>query len=105
MVILAYCSPICPKISVMDNKEYEQLKTDVELTKQNITSMSEKIERIHKAVVGDNEYGQEGIVQMVRKHEKWIDKQKYMYAKIYGGVTVVGILWTLIIKFWDKLFN
>jgi len=81
----------------MESKEYKELKEDFK-------NISEKIERIHKAVVGDQEFGHLGIVQMVRKHDKWIEKQKFMYAKIYGGVAVGGILWTLILKFWDKLF-
>ena len=41
---------------------------------------------------------------MVRKHEEWLEKQKYMYAKIYGGMIAVSTITTLVIKFWDKIF-
>jgi hypothetical protein len=29
-----------------------------------------------------------GLVQLVQKHEKWIEGQKYLWAKIYGGIAV-----------------
>ena len=66
--------------------------------------MSEKIDKIHLALVGDTKFGQDGLVRMVKKHEVWLEKQKYMYAKIYGGMVVISTIMGLAIKFWDKIF-
>ena len=41
---------------------------------------------------------------MVKKHEIWINAQRFMMAKIYGGIVVGSTLGGLLVKFWDKIF-
>ena len=95
----------------MESKEYKELKKDIAKIEQDISAlqkctsgMSDKLDKIHTALVGDSEFGQDGLVQMVKKHEEWMEKQKYMYAKIYGGMIAISTLSGLVIKFWDKIF-
>ena len=66
--------------------------------------MSDKLDKIHIAIVGNSEFGQDGLVKMVKRHEAWMESQKYMYAKIYGGMIVISTLSGLTLKFWDKIF-
>ena len=66
--------------------------------------MSDKLDKIHIAIVGNSEFGQDGLVKMVKLHEAWMESQKYMYAKIYGGMIVISTLSGLTLKFWDKIF-
>lgn len=82
----------------------KEIKQEIKSLQDNMMSVMEKMDRLSKAIVGDEEFGQEGLVKLVKKHERYIEKQKFLYAKIYGAIAVGGIAWTLILKFWDKLF-
>ena len=88
----------------MESKEYMELKKEIADLSQCVKNQGETIKKIHNAIVGDKDFGQEGIVQMVRKHDKWITSQKFMWAKIYGGIAVGSALGTLLVKYWDKIF-
>ena len=95
----------------MESKEYKELKKDISkiekdiaLLQKNSSKMCEQVDKIHLALVGDTKFGQDWLVRMVKKHEEWLEKQKYMYAKIYGGMIAISTITTLVIKFWDKIF-
>ncbi len=86
----------------MESKEYKDLKKELDDLKVCVQNQSETLTKIHQAIVGDREFGQDGIVQMVRKHEKWIESQKYLWAKIWGGIAVgssiIGFALNYIVK-------
>ena len=82
----------------------EEIKEQIRKLQENVILMADKMDRLSKAIVGDEEYGQEGIVKLVKRHERYIEKQQFLYAKIYGAIAVGGVAWTLIMKFWDKIF-
>lgn len=86
----------------MESKEYKDLKKELDDLKSEVQKQSETLTKIHQAIVGDREFGQDGIVQMVRKHEKWIESQKYLWAKIWGGIAVgssiIGFVLNYIVK-------
>ena len=84
----------------MASKEYTELKKEVEGGKNQMTKLCNKVDKIHNAIVGDLTLGQEGLVRMVKNHEKFIQSQKYMYAKIYGGSIVVATIVSLLAKYW-----
>jgi hypothetical protein len=95
----------------MVSKEYKELKENIAKIEKDISclqkctsNMSDKLDKIHIAIVGDSEFGQDGLVKMVKRHEAWMESQKYMYAKIYGGMIVISTLSGLTLKFWDKIF-
>ena len=87
----------------MESKEYMELKREIGELSDCVKIQGETIQKIHQAIVGDKQYGQEGLVELVRKHDKWIVSQKFMWAKIYGGIAVGTSLGTLILRYWDKL--
>ncbi len=82
----------------------EEIKEQIRKLQENVILMADKMDRLSKAIVGDDEYGQEGLVKLVKRHERYIEKQQFLYAKIYGAIAVGGVAWTLIMKFWDKIF-
>jgi len=88
----------------MASAEYKEMKKEVEGVKKELTKLCNKVDKTHLAIVGDLTLGQDGIVRMVKAHEKWINSQRYMYAKIYGGTIAVATLVSLLAKFWDKIF-
>ena len=95
----------------MESKEYKELKKEISSLQKDIgglqknsEKMCNQIDKIHTALVGDAKFGHDGLVKMVRRHEEWLMRQKYMYAKIYGGMIAISTITTLMIKFWDKIF-
>jgi hypothetical protein len=83
----------------MTSKEYTSLKKELDDLKTSVDEQGETLKKIHNAIVGDKDFGHEGIVVMVRKHERWIESQKFMWAKIYGGIAVGSALISILIKF------
>ena len=75
---------------MIETKGYRELKKEITSIKKDMSNMCDKIDKIHTALVGDTKFGQDGLVRMVKRHEEWLQKQKYMYAKIYGGMVAIG---------------
>jgi hypothetical protein len=86
--------------------------TDIDFIKSTLTSMNSKLQemeitldKLNNTVVGDKAYGQIGLVEQVANHEKYIETDRNFKSKVVGGSIVLGLLWTLLLKFSDKLFN
>lgn len=84
----------------MESKEYKELKAEIEELSNSVKEQGECIQKIYHAVVGDEKFGQEGLVTLVRKHDRWIQKQKFMWAKIWGGIAVGSTLISFALKYW-----
>jgi hypothetical protein len=85
---------------------------DIDWIKSTLTSMNTKLQemeltldKLNNTVVGDKTYGQVGLVEQVSNHEKYIETDRNFKSKVVGGTIVVGFLWTLLLKFSDKIFN
>jgi hypothetical protein len=83
----------------MTSEEYTELKKELDELKSCVEEQSQTLQKIHTAIVGDSTFGQLGLVQMVRKHEQWIEAQKYMWAKIYGGIAVGSAVISVTLKY------
>ena len=79
------------------SKEYKELKSEIEEIKVSL-------EEIRKAIIGNPTFGQEGLVDMVKKHEKYIEKDRRFKQKLIGGGVVLGSVWTIILKWGHLLF-
>ncbi len=69
-------------------------------------SMAKQLESIDKdlsllsqTVIGNKEYGQKGLVEQVDALNKYVENDKIRNAKVVGGIAVIGIFWTLFLKF------
>jgi len=60
--------------------------------------ISVKVDRILRTLIGDEEMAQEGLVGKVAKHEKWIENQKVVMAKIMGIAIGSGVFGGAIIQ-------
>jgi hypothetical protein len=84
---------------------------DITYIKDILKELSIKVETIDKTttklnttIVGDPDYGQIGLVNQVKEHNDYIENDKNFKSKLIGGSIVLGGLWTIIIKFFDKIF-
>lgn len=66
--------------------------------------IEEKVDRLLRAVIGDSEMGQDGLASLVRKHDRWIERQKLKEARIIGIGIGLGFVWTALLKLADKIF-
>jgi hypothetical protein len=86
-------------------------ESDMTFIKDLLTKMNVKLNevemsliKINQTVVGDKQYGQKGLVEQVNEHRKYIEEDKAYKAKVLGGLTVVGVVYGIILKYWDKIF-
>jgi len=84
---------------------------DITWIKDILIQLSAKVETIEKTttkldvtIVGDSNYGQIGLVTQVKNHNDYIESDKLFKSKLIGGGIVLGGFWTVILKFWDKIF-
>ena len=84
---------------------------DIAWIKDTLVKMTDKVDAIDKTttklnttIVGDPDYGQIGLVTQVKEHADYIEQDKGFKSKLIGGSIVLGGVWTLLIKFWDKIF-
>lgn len=87
------------------NKSTSVSAEDMEWIKSKLTEIDLDLKLLRQTVIGNKEYGQKGLVEQVNEHRKYIESDMSLKAKFVGASFVVGTLWTLLLKFWDKLFN
>lgn len=81
--------------------------SDIEWIKENISSMSLKIQevnsslvKLNQTVIGDKTYGQTGLIEKVDEHTAYIEKDKEFKSRLVGGGLVLSFIWGLVLKFW-----
>ena len=80
-------------------KIYSELKKEIDEIKKSVDEQGLTIKKIHQAIVGDKDFGQEGMVDIIKKHDDFIESQKNMWAKIYGGIFVGSAIISIVLKF------
>jgi oligoribonuclease (3'-5' exoribonuclease) len=79
-----------------------------------------KLSKLHDVVIGDKEFGTEGIIQKLKNIEtdldeikkydfEYIEKQiedlKTFKSKLIGFSVAAGFIWALILELFDKVFK
>ena len=82
----------------------DALKKNIDHLNKEIEHIKASIDEIKIAIIGNEKFGQEGLVNMVRRHEEYIEKDKRFKNKLIGAGAILGTIWTIILKFGDKIF-
>lgn len=77
--------------------------TELGLLHSEIKTLSQKMDRVLRTLIGDEEMAQEGLVAKVQKHEEYIESQKLLMAKVSGIAIGSGVLSTWLFEFISKL--
>ena len=95
-----------PKETMISVPESDMTFIKDMLTKMNgkLNEMEISLVKLNQTVVGNKEYGQKGLVEQVNEHRKYIEDDKAYKAKVVGGATVIGVLYGILLKYWDKIF-
>jgi hypothetical protein len=81
--------------------------TDIEWIKTTLSTMSLKLQdvdvkfnKLNQTVIGDEDYGQVGLVKQVKDNTDYIEKDKQFKQRLVGGGLVLSFIWGLVLKFW-----
>ena len=80
------------------SKAYIELKKEIDEIKKSVDEQGLTINKINQAIVGDKDFGHEGIVDILKRHDVFIESQKNMWAKIYGGIIVGSSIIGFLVK-------
>ena len=94
-----------PKETIVSSNDIDWIKSTLTSMNTKLQDMELTLDKLNNTVVGDKAYGQVGLVEQVSNHEKYIETDRNFKSKVVGGTIVVGFLWTLLLKFSDKIFN
>lgn len=75
---------------------------DIQWIKDTMLNMNNTLTQLNQTVVGNEQYGQKGIVKTLEEHSKFIEEQKNFKAKLIGGGIVISALWSIVM---NKIFN
>lgn len=65
---------------------------------EEVSDISLNLSKVSQTVIGDVKYGQKGLVAEVNELKDYVAADKQRNAKIVGGLTVIGVIWTFIMK-------
>lgn len=96
----------------MDSKDISFIKdmltklSDKQIEMEDVMKdMDRTLNALHQTVVGNDTYGQKGLVKEVAEVKSYIDNDKMMKNKIVGGLVIVGVAWTFILEVWKNVFK
>ncbi len=82
----------------------DELYKNIDHLNKEIEHIKSSLDEIKTAIIGNKKFGQEGLVNMVRRHEEYIENDKKFKNKLLGAGVIIGTIWTVILKFGDKIF-
>ena len=63
-------------------------------------SVQDSLIKLNQTVIGDEAYGQVGLIKKVDEHTTYIEKDKEFKSRLVGGGLVLSFIWGLVLKFW-----
>ena len=87
------------------SSEQDPIRFELQEIHDRLNSIELTLAKLTQAVIGDKAFGQKGLVEQVNEHRKYIEGDKDLKNKFIGGSLVIGVVWTALLKFWDKIFS
>jgi hypothetical protein len=75
---------------------------DIQWIKDTIFNMNNTLTQLNQTIVGNEAYGQKGLVKIVEEHNKFIEEHKSFKSKLIGASIVLSALWSIIM---NKVFS
>lgn len=69
-----------------------------------LKNMDKTLTQLNQTVVGNATYGQKGLVSELAEIKKYVEKDKMFKNKMTGGLIVIGVVWTILLEFFSKIF-
>jgi hypothetical protein len=88
-----------PKTTKKSNEILPVSLSDIDWIKNTLSTMSLKIQevdaslvRLNQTVIGDETYGQVGLIKKVDEHNTYIEKDKQFKSRLVGGGLVLSFI-------------
>ena len=75
---------------------------DIQWIKDTMLSMNSTLLQLNQTIIGNEAYGQKGLVKIVEEHGKFIEEHKTFKAKLVGASIVLSALFSIIM---NKVFG
>ena len=92
--------------------DIQQIKYMLEiLTKQqgelheDVSFLKSEVLQVKNTLIGNKEYKLKGLVDEVEELKSYVSKDKMLKNKIWGGLTVVGIVWSVLFKYLTEWYK
>jgi len=91
-------------------KHIQQVETGLNEIKNGQVYLSNQVGKLDddvRSIMGalsGTQIGGTGLVKRLEELEAFRKDQEKMRNKVMGGLVIIGILWTLFLKFFDKIF-
>lgn len=82
--------------------EFGDKQKDMDDTLKNVCS---ELNQLKQTVIGNYAYGQVGLVKEINDIKKYVEKDKMFKNKLYGGLTVIGVVWTIFLQYITHYFK
>jgi aminopeptidase-like protein len=83
-------------------EEVKNTQSDMEYM---LREMEKTLTQLNQTVVGNPTYGHKGLVNEINDIKQYVDKDKMLKNKLLGGLTVIGIIWSLIYSYITNLLK
>lgn len=70
-----------------------------------VTDLQIHLRNLEGAVIGNTELGFEGLVKRVKSLEDFRESTNRLKAQFIGGSVVVGVIWTLLLQYFQKILG
>lgn len=83
----------------------KMLETILENQKSQISqihTMNNNLTQLTNTVIGNETFGQTGLVKEVAEIKKYVERDKLLKSKVWGGLVVIGVVWTALIELITK---
>ena len=79
---------------------------DIAWIKETLVNLTDKVDsietitnKLNTTIIGDAQYGQQGLIDKVKDHQDYIYEDKKFKSKLVGGSIVLGSLWTAFVQY------
>lgn len=83
-------------------KDITWIKDALGKLKDKVDTIEKTTTKLNTTIVGDPQYGQIGLVTVVKDHSEYIEKDKTFKSKLVGGSIVLGTLWTAFVSYFSN---
>ena len=70
-----------------------------------LRDMDKTLTQLNQTVIGNQLYGQKGLVSEIDDIKKYVETDKKFKNKVIGGLAVIGFIWSVGIEFVVHLFT
>lgn len=84
----------------------QALTKQQEVLHEDVGIMKNELLQVKNTLIGNREYKIKGLVDEVEILKGYVAKDRLLKHKIWGGLTVIGVVWTFLFKYlteWYKM--